>query len=77
MTGLIRIPAGTDLAAVLNDLLTLTGTRPAELARLTGYAEGQISKWRRDVVVPSAPVLLRLFDGLGYDLALIPRKETR
>lgn len=76
MTGMIRIPAGTDLAAVLNDLLELTGTRPAELARLTGFAEGQISKWRRNVVVPSAPVLLRLFDGLGFDLTLSPKIET-
>ena len=73
---MIRIPAGTNLAAVLNDLLELTGTRPAELARLTGFAEGQISKWRRDAVVPSAPVLLRLFDVLGYDLALIPREDA-
>lgn len=76
MTGMIRIPAGTDLAAVLNDLLELTGTRPAELARLTGFAEGQISKWRRNVVVPSAPVLLRLFDGLGFDLTLTAKIET-
>lgn len=70
---MIRIPAGTDLGAVLNDMLELTGTRPAELARLTGFAEGQISKWRRGVVVPSAPVLLALFAALDFDLAAVPR----
>jgi transcriptional regulator with XRE-family HTH domain len=73
MTGLIRIPVGTALSAVINDMLELTGTRPAELARLTGFAEGQISKWRRGVVVPSAPVLLALFGALDFDLAAVPR----
>jgi transcriptional regulator with XRE-family HTH domain len=72
MTGLIRIPVGTALSAVINDMLELTGTRPAELARLTGFAEGQISKWRRGIVVPSAPVFLELLAALGYQLAIVP-----
>jgi transcriptional regulator with XRE-family HTH domain len=70
---MIRIPAGSDLGAVINDMLELTGTRPAELARRTGFAEGQISKWRRGMVVPSAPVLMAIFDALGYDFAGAPR----
>lgn len=77
MTGLIRIPNGTDLGAVINDMLELTATRPAELARLTGFAEGQISKWRRGMVVPSAPVLMAIFDALGFDFAAAARIKSR
>jgi transcriptional regulator with XRE-family HTH domain len=72
---MIRIPAGTDLGEVISDMLELTGTRPAELARRTGFAEGQISKWRRGIVVPSAPVLMAIFDALGYDFAGAPRNR--
>jgi transcriptional regulator with XRE-family HTH domain len=75
MTGLIRIPKGTDLGAVIEDMLRLTGTRPAELARLTGFAEGQISKWRRGMVIPSAPALMAIFDALGFDFAGAARIE--
>jgi transcriptional regulator with XRE-family HTH domain len=72
----ITLKPGTDLAALLCTLLDLSRVSPAELARRSGYADGQISKWRRGVVVPTAPVLLRLADVLGYDLTLTPRDES-
>ena len=72
---MIRLQPGTDLASLLNTLLAFSGVSAAELARRSGYAEGQVSKWRRGIVVPTAPVLLRLADALGYDLTLSPRED--
>lgn len=73
---MIRLTADTDLAALLTALLRLRGMTQAELARATGYAEGQVSKWLRGLVVPSFTSLLTMLAALGYDLALIPRKDT-
>lgn len=70
---MIRLKAGTDLAALLCTLMSLSRVSPVELASRSGYAEGQISRWRRGVVVPSATVLLNLADALDYDLTLTPR----
>lgn len=72
---MIRLKPGTDLASLLASMLALSRMSAADLARASGYAEGQISKWRRGIVVPTAPVLIQLADAAGFDLALIPRES--
>lgn len=73
---MIRVKPDADVATLLCTLLDLAGVSPAELARRSGYAEGQISKWRRGVVVPTVPVFFRLADALSYDVTLTLRSEA-
>jgi transcriptional regulator with XRE-family HTH domain len=69
---MIRIPYDADLGKVINDLMTLNGVRQAELARMTGFTDAQISEWRHGKVKPDTATVLRVFRALGYELALIP-----
>lgn len=72
----MRLTAETDIGQLLDAQLRMTLTSQSDLSRLTGYAEGQISRWVRGKVVPNVATLLRLLAALGYDLALIPREDT-
>lgn len=64
-------PAGTDLriGARLKHARLLAGIRIRELAERVGCSEGMISKVENGRVVPSLPLLQRLVDALGRDLA--------
>jgi len=70
----MRLTAATDIGRLLADQLHTTGTSRAELSRRTGIPAAWIGRYARGTVVPSLPTLLRLLDGLGYEL--VPtRKE--
>lgn len=73
---MIALNADTNLAVLLSDLLRLRRMSQAELARATGYAEGQVSKWLRGVVVPSFQSLLVLLAALGYGPTLLPLEDA-
>jgi hypothetical protein len=70
----ITVDARTDWAAVLNDLLAMARMSQAQLARESGFLEGQVSKWCRGVVVPDQATLLRLLPPLGWRMQLAPEE---
>lgn len=73
---MIQITATTDWAALLRDLLAMRRITQADLARAAGYAEGQVSKWLRGVVVPSAPTIARLLAALGWRIDINPDDQA-
>lgn len=69
---MIPVDEHTNWAAVLSDLLAMRGMTQAQLARDSGYAEGQVSKWLRGVVVPGQAAIARLLAALGWRMNLTP-----
>lgn len=69
---MITLTRETSIADTLNALLAMSRMSRADLADASGYAEGQISRWLRGIVTPTPPVLLDLFNALGYGVTLTP-----
>lgn len=72
--------APTSLISVFAALLTLAriqqGMSQKELGAITGFADTQISRWERGVIVPDLPTLIRWADGLNFEVALVRRPEV-
>lgn len=71
---IIRSPA--DLARIIRDRRRALGQTQMSLATRVGAASQRVTEWESGQRRPTAATLLKLADALGYDVALVPRKDT-
>jgi len=72
----IKIRSADRVGDAIRFAREIAGLSPIQLAALSGYAPSQIWAWELGRHLPGSKVLVRLFDALGYDLALIPREDA-
>lgn len=81
---MIRIADPTKLGPALGDLRAINGLSRRRLARIIAAATGrsetsvnsQLWGWDNAIHQPDLASIPIVLDALGYDLALIPRKDT-
>lgn len=73
---LIRVLPEAETSDIIEALIGLSRLSAAELARRAGVAEGQVSKWRRGIVEPTVPLLLRLATAAGFQLTFAPQEDA-
>lgn len=72
---LIRVLPEAETSDIIEAFIGLSRLSAAELARRAGVAEGQVSKWRRGLVEPTVPLLLRLATAAGFQLTFAPEED--
>lgn len=73
---MIRIAGPDNIGHILRTLRTQQHLRQWQLAEVTGYRQGEISAIERGVHYPALPRLIDLAEGLGYELALVPKEGS-
>jgi transcriptional regulator with XRE-family HTH domain len=76
VAGVILLAKPTDIGRVIADLRRLSGASQRALAADSRCRQSQISNFELDATRPNLASLIRIANALGYDLALIPRKDT-
>jgi transcriptional regulator with XRE-family HTH domain len=75
VAGVIRVPTTEKVGPAIRFARHLAGLTQAQLAERAGVAQPQVGMWERGLNEPRAGTLIKIFDALGYDLALIPRED--
>lgn len=73
---MILIASDTDIGTVLADMRLLARMNRRQVADACGIAPQQYGQYETGKRVPRLDALSRIFDAMGYDLALIPREDT-
>jgi transcriptional regulator with XRE-family HTH domain len=75
MAHMIRLTDPTQLSGAVRFLRGIAGLTQRQVAAEGHFQQTQITWWETDKRRPNLASLIRLANILGYDVALIPRRE--
>lgn len=73
---MIRVPDPQRIGVILADLRAMNLLSQAALARQVGMQQARLSDWETGKAIPTLPYLTPVLRELGFDLALVPRKDA-